>query len=115
MLTHPVVNEHKCRHGLNNDHRARYHAGIVATPGMQVSRGPVKIHRFLRLEDCGSRLERDAEDNFLSITDAALHAAGTIGCGTDPGPAGHEGIIVFGALQPSPGKAAANLKTLRRR
>ena len=80
-------------------------AGVPAAGG---ELGVVAVHvdRFLLLEDGGGWFECHAEDNFLAVADAALHAAAAVGGGVHAAGAHLEGVVVLRAAQPRAGESA---------
>lgn len=67
----------------------------MASPALEarVLAGPV--HRLLVDHQRGGRLEADAHQNVLPVGDAALDAAGMVGCCPDAAVLHAEGIVVF--------------------
>src|SRR5437870_4216999 len=72
-------------------------------------------HRLLFMGDRGCRLKRDTKINLLSITDAALRAAGIVCCRANSPAAHFKWIVMLRAPHPRRGKTGTNLESLRRR
>ncbi len=111
-MAHPVVNEHECGHGLDDRHRTRNHAGIVAPLAHQLGRLALAVDCLLGLENRGGGLEGDVEDQVLAVADAALHPTGAVGRGAHAAVAHFERVIVLGTAQEGARKTAAELKAL---
>src|SRR5687767_8704549 len=110
-----MVDQHESGHRFHNGDGAGNDTGIVPAAADQFGFSAVHIDRPLRLQDGRSRLERDAEDDFLAIADAALRAAAAIRRGVNPPLARFETIVVLTAAQARPSKTTTELETLRRR
>src|SRR6187399_3021366 len=50
-MAHPVIDEHECRHRLDDHGGARYDAGVVTPAGLQGGGGAAQVDGALGLED----------------------------------------------------------------
>src|SRR5262249_10625649 len=79
-LPQSVIAKHQSSHRFYDWHCSGKNTRIVAAwrskPGLLARTS----HRFLFVADGSGRLKSDAKINLLPITDAALHAAGIVGC-----------------------------------
>ena len=107
-----MIHGHQGGHGFDDGHGAREHARVVATLGAELGGLAVGADRLLRLEHGGGGLESDTEDNVFAVGDAALRAAGAVGCGADAAALADELIVMRAAAEDSAGEAAANFEAL---
>ena len=98
-LSEAVVGEHERHHRLDDRHRARQHAGVVAAARLDRGVVPVLVDGLLLAQDRRRRLERDADDDVLAVRDAALDAARAVGARADAAVAVVERIVVLAAGQ----------------
>ena len=71
-MHHEVVHEHERDHGLDHRDRAGHHAGVVASPRLELDVDAVAVDGVLRARDRGRGLERNLELDDLAVGDAAL-------------------------------------------
>src|SRR4030095_971829 len=81
--------------------------------GFENGRFPLIGDRFLRLSNCGSRLESDAHEQRLTNGDPTLYTPRVIGPRVHLPIAHFVGIIVLAASERRASKAGTNLKALR--
>ena len=72
---------------------------------------PRGVDRGLRLQDRRSGLERDAENQFLTVTDASLNTSRAIGRGAHCAVTIFEIVIVLAAFLQRAAKATAHFKS----
>ncbi len=115
MLPEQVVDEDESRHGLHHGNGTREHTGVVAPARGETGVFARDGHGILRSRDGGGGFESDAEDDGLTIADAALNAAGEIRGGADLAVDDAEGVVVLGAAELAAREAGADFKALRGR
>ena len=81
LLPQRQIGQHQRRHGLDDGHGPRHHAGIVAAPSRPARRPSPRSPPSLRPADGGRRLEGHPEDDRLAVGDPALHPAAAVGRG----------------------------------
>ena len=82
LLRQQTVHNDQRGHRLYNRYRPRHNTGIVSALGLKHTFLEIKRRRRLRLSNCRSGLERDAEEYLGPVRDAALYAAGVVRLGS---------------------------------
>ncbi len=73
-----MIAQHQVCHGFHDGNGAGKNAGVVTATGFQDRVFMLTAHGGLRLQDGGGGFEGDAEDDVLSVADAALDAAAAV-------------------------------------
>src|SRR5258708_38935310 len=74
-----MIAKHQRGHRFYNWHCPGKNAWIMASARSEAGLVVRTGDRFLFVGDCSCWLERDTKINLLQLTDAALHATGTVG------------------------------------
>ena len=74
-----MISQHQRRHGLDDGHRPRQDAGIVAAAAFELGVFTGRGDRFLLAHDRRGGLEGDAEDDIFTIGNPTLDAARAVG------------------------------------
>src|SRR5215207_4373289 len=93
VLPHPVIDQHKRGHRLDDRNGARDDTRIMTTAADQFRCGAVYVHCLLRPKNCGCRFESHAKHDLLAIADATLRASAAIGRGANAAIARFESIV----------------------
>lgn len=81
VVEHEVVEEDEGGHGFDDRDGSRKYAGVMTAGGLDGGGVAVGVYSLLLLGDGGGGFECDAEVDFHAVGDAALDAAGVVGCG----------------------------------
>lgn len=95
-----TVNKIKIKYGhgshcLYDGHCTWQYAWVMATAGFQCGVYPIYVDRMLFHKYGGYRLECNAEEDILSVADAALDTAGVIGFRFNTSAVIEEYVILF--------------------
>src|SRR5438132_4043347 len=114
-LPQSMIAKHQRGHRFHDRHRSGKNARIMASTRNELSLLARTGHGLLFVGDRSCRLKRDTKINLLSITDAALRAAGIVCCRANSPAAHFKWIVMLRAPHPRRGKTGTNLESLRRR
>src|SRR6266496_4759548 len=114
-LPQSMIAKHQRGHRYHDRHGSGKNTRIMASARSELSLLARTGHGLLFMGDRSCRLKRDTKINLLSITDAALHAAGIVSCRANS-PAAHlKWIVMLRAPHSRRRKTRTNLESLRRR
>src|SRR5205814_5057563 len=115
LLSERMIAKHQRGHRFHDRHRPGKNTRIMASSRSELSLLARTGHGLLFVGDRSCGLKCDTKINLLSITDAALRAAGIVSCRANS-PATHfKWIVMLRAAHPRRGKTGTNLESLRRR
>ena len=109
-----MVTEGEGRHGFDHGDCAGKNAGVMSSAGFELDVFEVGGDGLLGMEDGGGGFECDAEEDVLSVGDAALDAAGPVGGGPDFSVAHSEGVVVGFSREEGAFKAGTDFKSFCR-
>ena len=113
LIKQVIVEDGHCRHGFHYGDSTGEHACIVAPAGFQGGGLAVLGYGGLFHQDGGNWFEGNAEVDVLSVRDASLYTATTVGLGGDATLAvGDEDIVLLAPSQVHAGEPHAVFKSL---
>src|SRR6266545_1933899 len=106
-----MIAKNQRAHCLYDWHCSGKNARIMASARSELGLLTRTGHRFLFVTDCSSWLKRDAKINLLTITDAALHASGIVGCRANFPTTHLKRIVMLRAPHPRRGRTRTDLES----